>query len=102
MSEKAITVTLGIAASLVVLLSSGCEKSSTRAEWWQGEQQRLELTHQLALKEYKVQQSGYFEMEMLTTLRTSNQKTKVRLQTLVAQRSDLTVRSPMSAGSTTT
>lgn len=76
---------------LVVLFSSGCQKKAAQAEWWQGEQQRLELTHQLALKEYQFQQSGFSEIEVLTSLRASNQLAKARLQTLVAQRSDLTV-----------
>lgn len=76
---------------LVVLFSSGCQKKAAQAEWWQGEQQRLELTHHLALKEYQFQQSGFSEIEVLTALRASNQLAEARLQSLVAQRSDLTV-----------
>lgn len=91
MTEKTNSPGLGLTMVLVALLSVGCQKREDRAEWWEGERQRMELEHQFALKDYQLQQSGYGRMEELEKLRASNLAAKEQLNTLLAKRSELTV-----------
>jgi|GEM_PF-6374447 len=82
---------LGFASVMAGLLTSGCRKSGEDAAWWQGEQQRLELSHNLALKEYRYQQSDAASLGKLERLRVSHESETKRLLDLSRQRGDLTV-----------
>ena len=65
------TVALGV----VVLFSASCQRNENQAEWWQGEQERIALSHQVELKEYRFSKShasGYEEMTKLRTLAKTN------------------------------
>lgn len=57
--------------------------------WWQDEQERLELSQNLALKEYRFQQSGAAQVGELEKLNVSNKAGKQRLQNLNGQRTEL-------------
>lgn len=74
----------GVAIS-VALLAIGCEKRDDGAAWWRGEQERLELSHQVALKDYRYSQLGSDNLAQLEKLRESN-------KALTASRLALTTR----------
>lgn len=44
------------AVTAVSLLSAGCGKEEDRAAWWQQEREKIELSHQLELKTYRLEQ----------------------------------------------
>ena len=79
---KISVISMSIASAMLALLLSGCEKSDNQSRWWQGEQERVELGHDLALKEYRLQQSGYENMAELEKLRISNDGAKGELRDL--------------------
>ena len=51
--KQAVTRAAVTVAALVIV---GCEKNQDLTAWWQGEQQRIELRHQLELKKYRFEQ----------------------------------------------
>jgi hypothetical protein len=67
------------------LLSVSCHKDQTEAEWWQGEQGRIRLVHQLELKQYRVSQSDVNGFEELKRLTGVTQRQAERLDLLVRQ-----------------
>lgn len=52
-------VSMSIVSSMLALLTSGCRENDDQAVWWQSEQNRVELTHDLALEEYRLEHSSY-------------------------------------------
>lgn len=55
-----------IAASLS---SAGCERDQAQTGWWQGERERIELSHLLELKKFRFEQVAGNDLEELETLR---------------------------------
>jgi hypothetical protein len=49
--KLSVTVALGVA----VLFSASCQRNENQAEWWQGEQERIELSHQVELMQYRLE-----------------------------------------------
>ncbi len=82
---------LSLFVTLVAVLLGGCREEVAPAVWWDGERQRMELGHQLELLDYKLQQSGYGLLGNLEKLRVSNRADQVRLEALLANRSELKV-----------
>jgi hypothetical protein len=57
------------AVAAAVSLSVSCEKDRSQAEWWQGEQERIEVSQQLELKNYRFGQVYTEDFEELEGLR---------------------------------
>jgi hypothetical protein len=91
MSHRTNIAGTAFVAALFVLSNSACQRHDDQAGWWQDEQQRLELSHNLAIKEYRLQQSGYATLGEIQDLNASNKAGKKKLQDLLRQRSDLAV-----------
>lgn len=68
---------------MVATLTSGCRESGSDAAWWQGEQQRLELSKNLELKEYRYQQTAGGDVAEFEKLCASNHSGKLRRSELV-------------------
>lgn len=75
---------------MVSLLSVGCKKDQSQAEWWQGEQERIALLHQVELKQYRVTQSNFNGFEELKRLAGLAQDRTGYLASLGRQRQALT------------
>lgn len=60
-------------ALAVAMLTTGCGKRDGNVAWWQGEQERIELTHRLALDEFRLEHHGGYPLEDLEVLQQSNQ-----------------------------
>lgn len=80
---------LRCSALSVALLAAGCGKRDGNAVWWQGEQQRMELSHQVALKQFRLQRLESVDFAELMKLRASNQEMAVSLKSLKQQHSAL-------------
>lgn len=80
---------LRYSALAVALLAAGCGKRDGNAAWWQGEQQRMELSHQVALKQFRLQRLESVDFAELVKLRASNLEKAVSLKSLKQQRSAL-------------
>lgn len=74
------------AVILAALLVIGCRENQEQVGWWQGEQQRIELTHQLELKKYRYEQAYSRDFEQLEALRKSSKQTASALKSLREQR----------------
>ena len=64
-----------IVTTLVAVLSVGCKNDQSQAEWWQGEQERIALMHQVELKQYRISQTdvaGFDEVQRLGKLTESS------------------------------
>ena len=64
-----------LALTVAVFFSVSCQRDENQAEWWQGEQERIALSHQVELKEYrfsKNQVSGHEEMVKMRLLIKTN------------------------------
>lgn len=83
------TSVLRCSALAVALLTAGCGKRDGNAVWWQGEQQRMELSHQVALKQFRLQRLESVDFAELVQLRASNQEMGVSLKLLKQQRAAL-------------
>lgn len=59
----------GASVIVAALLAAGCGKNQDRADWWQAEQQRIELSQQLELKKYRFEQAYSHDLEQLESLR---------------------------------
>ncbi len=77
------------AVILAALLAIGCRENQEQVGWWQGEQQRIELTHQLELKKFRFEQAYSRDFEQLEALRKSAQQTASALKSLRGQRTTL-------------
>jgi hypothetical protein len=80
---------LCVAITAAVLFSVGCEKGQNQAEWWQGEQERIELNHQLELKKYRFEQVDTRDFEELEGLRDTIDAATSSLRSLRQQRLSL-------------
>jgi len=76
----------GAAVIVAAFLAAGCGKNQDRADWWQGEQQRIELSQQLELKKYRYGQAYSRDFEQLEKLRRSASVTGPLLKSLRQQR----------------
>ncbi len=74
------------AITMASLLSVGCHKDQAEAEWWQGEQERIALVHQVELKQYRTSQSDFRGFEELKQLTGSTQDRAAQLDALGRQR----------------
>lgn len=90
MSPQALGVgPLFTAIAVVAALSVGCKNDQARAEWWQDEQERIELTHRVELKQYRVDCGNANGFEELKRLRKSTQTHASLLQSLGQRREAL-------------
>ena len=74
-----------LALTVAVFFSVSCQRDENQAEWWQGEQERIALSHQVELKEYrfsKNQVSGHEEMVKMRLLIKTNMDLSQRRITL--------------------
>ncbi|NQW99567.1 hypothetical protein HQ447_02830 [bacterium] len=71
------------AASLGLI---GCEKNTFQAEWWQGELERIGLSHQVELKQYRLAHSAGGGMGELVELRDTSRANRDLLKSLRQQR----------------
>ena len=81
-SLRGITFALG-------LVAVGCGRRDGNITWWQGEQQRIELTHQLALKEFRLERLGANDLPELERLRLANKVMATSLKSLKQRHSAL-------------
>jgi hypothetical protein len=72
-----------IAASLC---AAGCERNQARAGWWEGERERIELSHQLELKKYRFEQSAGNDLAELEKLRAVAAQSAGAMKSLRQQR----------------
>jgi hypothetical protein len=89
MSHRKYAAALALATGFVGLATPSCETSEVDSAWWQREQERVELVHQLALKQFRLQQSGYGLFAEMEQLQVSNKLSQQQLQNLLRQRSAL-------------
>lgn len=71
---------------MAALLVGGCRENPDRVGWWQDEQQRIELTHQLELKKFRFEQAYSRDFEQLQALRHSSKQAVSALKSLRQQR----------------
>ncbi len=90
MKNGLLEMTLGFVAVAAALLTSGCRKGGDDAAWWNGEQQRLELAHDLELKEYRYQRADSGSIQELEQLQVSNESNRKRLVDLSRKQTTLT------------
>ena len=76
----------GCAIIAATLMAAGCGKRQDTADWWQGEQQRIELSHQLELKKYRFEQAYSHDFEQLESFRRSIKVAAPQLISLRQQR----------------
>ena len=76
----------GCAIIAATLMAAGCGKRQDTADWWQGEQQRIELSHQLELKQYRFEQTYSHDFEQLENLRRSIKVSTPQLISMRQQR----------------
>ncbi len=57
------------AVTVAASFSVSCEKNRSQAEWWQGERERIEVSQQLELKNYRFEQVYTEDFEELEVLR---------------------------------
>ncbi|MGL5017483.1 MAG: hypothetical protein ACRDBP_05080 [Luteolibacter sp.] len=74
------------AVSLISILSVACDKDESLSEWWQGEQDRIALVHQVELKQYRLAHGDFGAYEEVKRLRALVSEQSERLTTLGAQR----------------
>jgi hypothetical protein len=66
-----------VALGVAVLFSVSCQRNENQAEWWQGEQERITLNHQVELMRYRLERSNvlgsgeYGGLSVLTQANTS-------------------------------
>ncbi len=67
---------------MAAVLTVGCGKKDGNAVWWQGEHERIELSQQLALKQFRFEQLGSNDLPELERLRRTNQTLDQTLKSL--------------------
>lgn len=67
-------------------LLTGCDNNQNDIGWWQGEQQRIELSNQLELKKFRFDRSGAQDFKELQALRQSTSEATASLKSLREQR----------------
>lgn len=76
--------------AVIGLFSVGCDGSRGEAAWWQGEQEKIELEHQLELKSYRFEQRYSRDFEELGKFRIAIETSHSLIVPLRQQRLDLT------------
>jgi hypothetical protein len=74
-----------VALAAGVFLSVSCDRGSSQAEWWQGEQERIGLSQQLELKKYRFEQVSNRDLESLERLRNATETAASALRSLRQQ-----------------
>lgn len=69
---------------------SGCGERKDQVAWWTGEQQRMELTHQVELQQFRCDQVYSGDYTELASFRTGSQATSARAAALRQKRDELT------------
>ena len=77
------------AVVVAVFCAVGCEEKRHSADWWQGEQERLELTHRLELQQFRFEQAYSREFEEFQKLQRSTSATAGLLKSLRQQHLEL-------------
>jgi hypothetical protein len=77
---------IAAAVSLMSILSVACDKDESLGEWWQGEQDRIALVHQVELKKYRLEQGDFGAYEEVKRLRALVSEQSERLITLGARK----------------
>lgn len=91
MKAKNVTCYPAIAAVILAgFFSSSCKEGGQAAGWWQGEQQRIELSHELELKRYRFEQTYSRDYEEFEKLRQSTENAATLLKSLRKERLALT------------
>lgn len=79
----------GATVIVAAFLAAGCGKNQDQAGWWQGEQQRIELSQQLQLKKFRFEQVDSRDFAQLERLRRSTTEAAASLKSLRGQRAAL-------------
>lgn len=74
-----------VAIAAGVLLSVGCERDQSQAEWWQGERKIIGLSQQLKLKKYRHELVCTHDFESLERLRNTTETATSSLRVLRKQ-----------------
>ncbi len=78
-----------MAASLAALLTAGCGDQEGKIAWWRGEQERIELSHQLALNQLRLERLGGGEVSNLEELTSANRTIASAIESLKTQKLEL-------------
>lgn len=76
----------GTAVIVAAFLAVGCGENPDQVGWWQGEQQRIELSQQLELKQFRYDQGDSRDFEQLEKLHHSSALAAAALKSLHQQR----------------
>lgn len=71
---------------LASLFLGACNQENHQAAWWEAEKERIEVSQQLELKKYRLEQSVGSEMENLQKTRAISQKLVAKQQVLESQK----------------
>lgn len=82
---------LHLLAAAVTLLVVGCGSEKHDSAWWEGENERIALQHELELKTFRFEQVYSTDFTELEALRKSNGSSAAALEQLRRQKTDLTV-----------
>ena len=77
---------IGTAMIVAAVLAAGCGKRQDTVDWWQAEQERIELSQQLELKNYRFEQTYSRDFEQLESFRRSTKVVGPQLISLRQQR----------------
>ena len=79
-----------LAAALALALAlSGCGRRQESAAWWSGEQERMELSHQLELQEFRLEGIYTGDFAQLEGVRIRSQVTSARVVSLHQEQQEL-------------
>lgn len=78
-----------IALGAAVFLAVGCGKKQDPAVWWQGEQERIELSQQIELKKFRFEQIDSTDVAELERLRSRSSAAASRIVSLRRQSEEL-------------
>jgi len=76
-------------AGATALLSVGCDSPKNKAAWWQGEQERIQLSQDFALKQLRVEKATNSGLAELEKLRSVSTDAEIKLLSLRGQTADL-------------
>ena len=82
---------LNLAATMIIVAfqTTACQKNESQAGWWQAEQERIELSHQVELKKFRFDQLYSGDFKEFESLRLSADQTALKLDSLRRQRVEL-------------
>lgn len=72
--------------ALISLFLGACNQDKRQAGWWDGEKERIELTHQLELKNYRFEQHLGSDFESLQKVRAASQQVAARRTMLESEK----------------